>query len=447
MMKQLRNQRGVALMLVLGSILILSTMVVEFAYNTHVSYELASSGRDRLKAYYLARSGYNLVKLELKYEKDMRVRYASMLKNLQGSGVTADPLCKQVPLSTGLLKGIQSGDLFGGEKKEGDASAADGEEAAKSAEEAKKEKKKEQAKEDAAAKGAAEGVSDETKDFLNFDGDFEVSCDTEERKINLNIFRDSAAAAAPAAPGIPGAPAGGASPAPAADVLSPYDSQKELLFSLLTQKDYEDIFKGKPDEARKLVNAIADWADRDDRINEGPGISGGAEDSLYGGDSYHYKVKNGRYASVGELLLIAGMTDDVYQKLEPQVTVYGDNKINLCQASDDMVHAFVQRYIQTTPGIAPISPGDEEKWTQITEGVKFACSDPQPKPETVAQAIGTVVGAADTKMLASQISTVNRFYRIEATSTVGESKMRLIAVIDAGAPSPNLWKTLYFRVE
>jgi len=229
--------------------------------------------------------------------------------------------------------------------------------------------------------------------------------------------------------------------------MSLYDGQKELLFSLLTQKDYEDIFKGKPDEARKLVNAIADWADRDDRINEGPGISGGAEDSLYSGSEYHYKVKNGRYATVAELLLVAGMTDDIFKKLEPQITVYGDSKLNLCQASDEMVKAFIDKYIRTTLGLAPISAGDEEKWTTIMNGVKFACTDPQPQPATVAQAIAPAIGDTDATGLAALITTGNRFYRIESSATVGESKIRMISVIDAGAPSANLWKTLYFRVE
>jgi hypothetical protein len=93
--------------------LILTTMVVEFAYNAHVGYDLASAERDRLKSFYLARSGYNLARLELKFEKDIRARFASQLKGMKGSGVTADPLCKQIPLSTGLLKGLAAGQIPG----------------------------------------------------------------------------------------------------------------------------------------------------------------------------------------------------------------------------------------------------------------------------------------------------------------------------------------------
>ena len=51
-----RKQSGVALMLVLAALVVLTTMAAEFAYNTNVSYHLALNERDRLKAQYLAQS-------------------------------------------------------------------------------------------------------------------------------------------------------------------------------------------------------------------------------------------------------------------------------------------------------------------------------------------------------------------------------------------------------
>jgi general secretion pathway protein K len=425
MFKHLKNERGVALMMVLGALLILTTLVVEFAYNAHVGYDLAASQRDRLKAYYLARSGYNLARLELKFEKDIRARYASLLKNLKGSGVTADPLCKQIPLSTGLLKGLSSGALPG----MGGGETAGGEE------ESEKEAPPPEDEDKPKFRETGEAVEG-SEEFLSFDGDFAVDCDTEERKINLNVFRadplGAAGGGAPAAPAVGGA-------------LSPYDLQKELLFSLMSQTAFEPIFEGKPDEIRKVVNSIADWADRDDRINEAPGVSGSSEESEYEG--FGYKPKNGKYATVAELLLVAGVGDDLFKLLAPEVTVYGDNKINVCQASDEMIRAFVVRFIAANPGMAPISPTDDAKWTAVIEAVHFACSEPSPQPAAVAAAVAPVIGAPTPAALASQITTTNRFYRIEATGMSGESEAKIAAVIDASQPNPNLWKTLYFRVE
>lgn len=398
-------------MLVLGSLVILSTIAVEFAYNSHISYELASAERDRLQAYYLARSALNLARLELFVERQLRAQFASLLRNLGGSGVTADPLCKQIPLSTGLLKGLASGALLG---------TGGGEEGEEGEEEEKKE-----------VEGEGEMVSG-AEEFLTFGGDFEVGCDTEERKINLNVFRaDPTAATA----------------TPGAETLSLYEEQKGLLFSLLSQKEFEPIFKEKPDEIRKVVNSIADWADKDDRINEAPGMSGSSEESEYGGPEYHYKVKNGKYLTVSEILLVAGVGDDLYRKLAPQLTVYGqDNKINLCQASDEVVKAFVFKYAQTTPGVAPINPADEERWTAILDPIRTACNEPQPTAAAVANAVATALGTTASAALTRQITTANRFYRIDATGLVRESQVRISAVVDTQG-NPNLWKTLYFRVE
>ncbi len=413
-------------MLVLGALLILTTLVVDFAYNSHVGFDLAASERDRLKAYYLARSGYQLARLELRFEKDMRARYASLLKEMKDGAVTADPLCKQIPISTGLLRDLPS---F--------LSQASGE-GTEEGEEAVPKPAVPVSAAPAQPEGNTEPISSDAADFLSFEGGFDVVCDTEERKINLNVFRSDPFGKAPA-----GTVDSGTSSAEVP--VSLYDTQKILLTSLLSQKEFEDIFHEKSDDIRKVVNAIADWADRDDRINEAPGISGGSEDSEYRGASY--KVKNGKYASVAELLLVAGVGDDLFRKLEPYVTVYGDAKINLCQATDDMVKAFALRFIAATPGVPPISEDDEAKWNFILESLRTACAEAAPQPAAVAQAFAAAIGAATPGSLASQITTKNRFYRIESNGNSGDATSRISAVIDTGGSDPNLWKTVYFRVE
>ncbi|KAB2841571.1 hypothetical protein F9K50_03695 [bacterium] len=49
-----RSARGIALLMVLASLAILSSLVVEFAYNSNVTYNLALNQKDRVQAYYLA---------------------------------------------------------------------------------------------------------------------------------------------------------------------------------------------------------------------------------------------------------------------------------------------------------------------------------------------------------------------------------------------------------
>lgn len=399
-------------MLVLGALVVISTIVVEFAYNSHIAYEVASSERDRLEAYYLARSAFNLIRLEIKVENQIRSQFdPEVLKTLRGSGVTSDPLCKQLPLSTGLLKGISSGALGGTPPPE--------------------------------TQPAGE-PSSEAKDFLDFNGDFEVTCDTEERKLNLNVFWVDPSGASSGAGGavVEGAPP----PVFSTTAVQAYEDQKNMLFSLLSQKEFESIFGGKPDEIHKVVNSIADWADRDDRVNEAPGVTGESEDSQYNGD-YAYKSKNGKYQTLAELLLIPGIGDDLYNKLSPSLTVYGDGKVNLCQSDDEMIKAFVTRATLSATGVAPISPNDDDRWNGIIQSVRTACDVAAPQPADIANAIAVSVGLpAPANALAGQIKTTNRFYRIEATGRVRESQVRIIAIVDVGSGS-NSSKILYFRVE
>ncbi|MCB9506090.1 MAG: general secretion pathway protein GspK [Myxococcales bacterium] len=66
-----RNRRGVAMLLVMFTVTILATSIVEFVYNTRVNLYLAQNHRDEVKAYFLARSGINLQRLALAYQYEI----------------------------------------------------------------------------------------------------------------------------------------------------------------------------------------------------------------------------------------------------------------------------------------------------------------------------------------------------------------------------------------
>lgn len=63
-----RKPRGVALLLALVTITIVSAAVVEYSYQNRVNLALASNERDQLRAYFLARSSINLSKLLLSFQ-------------------------------------------------------------------------------------------------------------------------------------------------------------------------------------------------------------------------------------------------------------------------------------------------------------------------------------------------------------------------------------------
>ncbi len=65
------SARGVALILVLTTIAILTSIGVDFSYSSRVSLRLAENARDELRAYYLARSAVNLSRLLLHFQKQV----------------------------------------------------------------------------------------------------------------------------------------------------------------------------------------------------------------------------------------------------------------------------------------------------------------------------------------------------------------------------------------
>jgi general secretion pathway protein K len=66
-----RGKRGVALILVLTVIAILTSIGVDFSYSSRVSLKLTENARDGMRAYYLARSAVNLSRLLLHFQKKL----------------------------------------------------------------------------------------------------------------------------------------------------------------------------------------------------------------------------------------------------------------------------------------------------------------------------------------------------------------------------------------
>lgn len=68
------HERGMAILIVLTTLTLLTTSVVEYVYNTRVNLYLAQNHRDEVKAYFLARSGVNLQLLAIQYQSELEAQ-------------------------------------------------------------------------------------------------------------------------------------------------------------------------------------------------------------------------------------------------------------------------------------------------------------------------------------------------------------------------------------
>lgn len=93
--KKKKNEKGMALLITLFAILMMTFLAVEIGYNTAVELGVSSAQVDRLKAYYLAKSGIQLSLLRIHVFRKATQQFGSTL----GSNKSALDIIWQFPLA------------------------------------------------------------------------------------------------------------------------------------------------------------------------------------------------------------------------------------------------------------------------------------------------------------------------------------------------------------
>jgi len=119
------------------------------------------------------------------------------------------------------------------------------------------------------------------------------------------------------------------------------------------------VTRGVPlDQAQALSDAIQDWIDPDDNTRPN-----GAEIAQYKAAGLSYGPKNAPFDTVSELQQVLGMTYDLYEKIEPGITIYSGrsnpsaafaNPVALQalypDASPEQIQQFIQALQSQQPG-------------------------------------------------------------------------------------------------
>lgn len=95
-----------------------------------------------------------------------------------------------------------------------------------------------------------------------------------------------------------------------------------------------------------LVPAIIDWTDSDDNVTHLPFIkfeNTGEESGYYNNLETPYECRNGPIETTEELLLVKGITPDVFERIRDFITVYGDGKININHASKHVIESLSEK--------------------------------------------------------------------------------------------------------
>ena len=166
-----------------------------------------------------------------------------------------------------------------------------------------------------------------------------------------------------------------------------------------------------------LVDPIIDWIDEDSEAQ-----IGGEEDAMYGysAQTDSYKSKNGPLLSMDELTMINGITDEIYQKIKPYITIYGDNKLNLNTVEKTVLNA----YVQALTGDEDTKPASEIITWRDTEDNYF-------KDKKIRATLTNDVGIDPliARRLEKFFTTGSRYFSVKTEAVVGESTKRAWGVL------------------
>ncbi len=405
-----RKRRGVAIVLVLGALTILTVMLAEFQDETSAEFGSALSQRDALKAEYAARSAVNLSRLLIATEPTIRKALAPLFLMMK-QGPPQIPVWDFADRVLGAFNDESGSEAFSS----------------------------------LASVNLAEGKN------LGLEGaGFEVKIIDEDSKINVNVAaRGDAFSQTRLGMQILGLTAG---------------PQYNPMFE---QRDKAGQFSDRG----TICSAMIDWVDPDSEAYvcdvSNSAQQNGAEDSYYQLLKKPYPRKNAAFDSLEELRMVRGVSDDFWATfIDPDptspekrvVTAWGQGVLNVNTANGQTLLAVVcSAAVDGTPVCN--DPGEAAKFLSGVELMKgFTAGAPlfgSPKGFISAmkgkgmfamafEAMGLkpIAFKSETELMKA-ITIESKVFSIYVTGYVKsgqrETRVRVHAVVDfRGAPPPGL---------
>jgi general secretion pathway protein K len=397
-----RNERGVAMLMVMVAVVLLSTLVYEFMDTSEISRNLAYAARDEVRAHYLARSAVQISRLILHIQKTYVDPYKRQGINIQ--------LWKLPFIDSGTLEGLMGG------TSTLDALGIGSGETAQSMNRASQPR----------ARSSAGKMTSAQPGFLALGGTFNAEIESENGKINLN-----------------------ACCAPAQIVVL-----RRQLEGLFLPSQYNPFFEERKSDGQycsreEQISSIIDWVDPDTQKS---GLEGGFEDDRYLRLRDPYKSKNSKFDTLQELHLVKGVDDDFMAAFGSKLTIYGGQfVVNVASADAEVIKALVRAYVAPNDPLRdPLSRNLDllvNKFVLYRMGLSETGGSMMfANPITDANAFtgwmmsqGVVL---DRSLIGPAIGVDDRVFSIKATAKVGHIWKRLNVVIDNAAPGG---RVLYWR--
>lgn len=259
-----KNDRGVALLIAIFSVALLTFLAVEIGYNAVVEFRIGNSQLDRLKAYYLAKTGVEMSRLKVHIFKKVVKKYGEQL----GSNKTALDIIWQFPFNWPVM----IPDIAGVDKK------------------------------------ALDKINQESL----ISGQINAITESEGSKIDINDLGS-----------------------PSEELRKGVNSQILLMLQNRSEQDDEIGRRLRDLRLQEIVNNIADWVDEDS-----VSLNGGDERSGYGNTKPPFYPPNRSMKTIDELHMVKDVSDEIYDILAPNLTVYGIKGVNINTAQEEVLRSI-----------------------------------------------------------------------------------------------------------
>jgi general secretion pathway protein K len=301
--------RGIAMVIALMTIAILSAAVVQYTYSTRVNLTMSVNAKDKLKSYFLARSGANLSRLllNLQYALQSEADEAADSED-QAAGGSCNPQMISVAMRRSNFQMHQYVNLLMRPFNSGKLETPVG-----------------------GINLAGAGV----EGFGGISGDFQVDVAPESGKFNVNEFAR-------------------------AEVRE--QDVKEFC-TLVSDSQYTELFAGESPSGRQdgelrgydIMRNIIDYIDLNQTrlpiteyctLEEGRG--GGDEGQPYSDNDRNIEPRNAKLTHVAELYQVHGVDDGFMEAFGDQLTVYPVGKPNANMATAPVFYSVLCRNVQLT---------------------------------------------------------------------------------------------------
>jgi general secretion pathway protein K len=116
------------------------------------------------------------------------------------------------------------------------------------------------------------------------------------------------------------------------------DEEGKININVLDAKVLSTFFQKAGEIEQELADEISysvvDWRDTDNSLSH---PEYGAENDYYEGLESPYEAKDYKFESIEELLLVRGMTPELFEKVKPFVTIYGTGVVNINTAPREVL--------------------------------------------------------------------------------------------------------------